>query len=586
MSDILFRYLLMARRRDHSFFRRLLLRDEQLLEAGLEQLVESAAAKVSIKSQHEKVSRKSVTVPYSRHRAIRFYDVATPNRPAAGRFEKRSESFPLKPTLSISTCTPCSGTGKVTCRRCSGRGRRRCGSCSGSGQVRTKSGRMTCGACGGSGRKSCTSCWGSGRQTCSPCAGEGQLASWEEEIYQWLIESDWKEQYPSEQSRSRLRGPFNKWLKKHDDRVADLKPQTAGAHLGFTTPEALGVAARADRDRQALEQAARRNRNRYLFHETVCRLAPVGYSVGRLAGKAHYYWLVGRGEKALEITPWGRADVMKSLGWLGFGSGGPLAYEGFVQTFQLSDFLWNLQLFGELPYFGVMGGLAASTALALAGLRRMICRKPRVQTVGILHEAGEPTPLLPCLAYLGSHTGRLTVLDRVYVTQTQRMLGKMRVARQSESLAVELADGRRVHLIEVAGAPQLSKDQLHLMLKALDGLVILKENAVAQAPGLEIRLRSLTPAKLEIAEAVIDRNPDAEIAGHREGLPLEAIRREFVGSLHAQVDWNILFAKIWRPVDRLLCLPPAPAADRKELPAGKDAAGGNLLPESTYAENS
>ncbi len=582
MSDILFRYLLMARRRDHSFFRRLLLRDEQLLEAGLEQLVESAAARVTITSQHERVRRKSVTVPASRHRAIRFYDVATPNRPAAGRFERRSESFPLRDTLSLFACNTCAGAGKVTCRSCSGRGRRKCGGCGGSGKVRSNKRRMTCGSCNGAGTKACTSCWGSGKQTCARCAGEGRLAGWEEEVYTWLIETDRREQYPLEKSRKPLRGIFNRWLKIDEDRVADLRPQTVGSHLGFASPEALDVAARADRDRQTLEDAARKSDDRYLFHETVCSLSPVGYSVARLSGRARYFWLVGRGEKALEITPRGRPDAVKSLGWLGFSSGGPLAYEGLVQTFGLSDFLMSLQILAELPYFGIVGGLAASGMFTLAGVRRMIYRQPRVRTIGILHEAGEPTPLLPCLAYLGSHTDRLSVLDRVYATQTQRMLGEMRAARQSESLAVELTDGRKVHLIEVANAPRLSDAQLKVMLRALDGLVILKETAARGA--LETRLRSLTSGPLEISEAVIDRDPDAEITGRREVLPLEAIRREFVGSLRAQVDWNTLFAKIWRPVDRLLPLPPTSAEGRKSLPEGDS--GRNLLPDSTYAENS
>ena len=63
MSDVLFRYLLTARRRERSTWRRLLLADDPLLEAGIEQLVETAAARVEVTSQHERVTMESVTVP-------------------------------------------------------------------------------------------------------------------------------------------------------------------------------------------------------------------------------------------------------------------------------------------------------------------------------------------------------------------------------------------------------------------------------------------------------------------------------------------------------------------------------------------
>ena len=101
MSDVLFRYLLTARQRERSAIRRLFLADDPLLEAGVEQLVETAAARVGVTSQHERVDTREVTVPASRRRSVRFYDVAQPNRPQAGHFEQRSEEFPLKGTLKV-----------------------------------------------------------------------------------------------------------------------------------------------------------------------------------------------------------------------------------------------------------------------------------------------------------------------------------------------------------------------------------------------------------------------------------------------------------------------------------------------------
>ena len=121
MSDVLFRYLLTARRRDKSVFRRLVFADEPLLEAGVEQLVETAAARIEVTSQHERVTRRQDTVPASHRHRVRFFDVAQPNRPRPGRFEERFEEFPLGPTLKVYTCDGCGGSGKVRCRRCSGR---------------------------------------------------------------------------------------------------------------------------------------------------------------------------------------------------------------------------------------------------------------------------------------------------------------------------------------------------------------------------------------------------------------------------------------------------------------------------------
>ncbi|MEE8525772.1 MAG: hypothetical protein V3T72_17680 [Thermoanaerobaculia bacterium] len=563
MSDILFRYLLMARRRDRSFFRRLLVHDEQLLEAGVEQLVESAAARVAVRSQHERVGNRSVEVPASHQHRVRFYDVAQPNRPTPGKFEKRREEFPLSATLEILTCTDCSGSGEVRCGRCRGRGKVRCRKCSGSGNVNDGHKSYTCGSCNGSGTRTCSRCHGSGWRTCRRCDGEGQLARWDAEVYEWLIENRSGEEYPLENRR--LRGAFKAWLEIDEDRVENLEPATAAEHLGFDTPEAMEVVARADATRQSLEDEARRSSDTYLFHRSDCSLSPAGYTVVRLQGTARFYWLVGRGEKALEVRPKGRLDGVKMLGWLGLGSGGALTWEFGVRAmeFLTLEVLDPLQLFLWAPELGLWGGAAASGFLVASGARRLLHHQPPVTTVGLLPATGEPTSWLTCLAYLGSYTERLTVLDRAYDTQLERLLGKMRPKRQSESLTVELLGGRRIRLVEVAQPARLSDGQLRFTLQALDGVMILeeKDQPGSGLPGsglpadeLEARLRTIaatTSDTTPIVRVAIDRTAD-RVTAEAEAVPLEAIRRAFVEDLRGDAGWDRQFDRLWNPFEHLL----------------------------------
>ncbi len=547
MSDVLFRYLLTARRRDRSVLRRLVFADEPLLAAGLEQLVETAAARVEVTSQHERVGQRTVTVPASRHRRVRFYDVARPNRPREGRFERRSEAFPLRPSLRIYPCTACGGAGEITCRRCAGRGVAGCPTCGASRRRRGR--RRACRVCGGRGDATCRRCRGRGRVTCGSCRGEGQLASWEVEVYQWLVASRAGEETPRLTEEARVRHAFRRWLKADPDRVANFEPAAVEKHLGYRTPEALEVAARADAHRRRLEDEARSSADRYLFHRTDRSLAPVGYTLMRLAGRGHGYWLVGRGEHAREVTPRGRPDAWKCLGWLGLGSGGTLGYEGVVQAWDLAlPVLEGLTLFAEMPLALLAGGSAASWLLTLAGVRRLHRRQAPVQTVGLIVRGGRPTPFLTCLAYLGSYLGRLTVSDRAYDLQSERLLGRMRPDRQSESLSIELPDGRKVRLVEVARPDRLSDAQVRLMARALDAVMFL-EAPEPKPSDLPQRVASAAPALPTGALAIGAGGDLREAAGP---LPLETIRRTFVEDLAADVDWPAVFERMWRPLDALL----------------------------------
>ncbi len=554
MSDVLFRYLLTARQRERSVFRRYFLADDPLLEAGVEQLVETAAARVGVTSQHERVSRRTVTVPASQRRSVRFYEVAEPNRPREGHFERKLEEFPLGDTVNVFNCPSCSGSGRVKCWTCSGRGAVSCSSCGGSGRTQDSGGRRrTCGGCGGSGRQTCGTCRGSGDVMCGKCRGEGQLASWEVEVYQWLIEQRSADALPLPADESRVRRAFDRWLKTSNEQLASYEPAAVASHLGFDTADALEVAARADAQRRNLEDKAEKSSNRFLFLRSDRSIAPVGYTVVRLDDTARFYWLVGRGDKALEVKPKGRADGVKCLGWMGLGSGGAMAWESLTLAFdQALPVIESLQLLGEGPSLWLAGGSAASWLLTAAGIRRVHLRKPPVPTVGLIPAAGRPTAFLTCLAYLGSYLGHLKVIDRAYDIQSEHLLGRMRPNRQSESLGIELAGGRKIRLVEVANPGGLSAERIRLMAQALDAVMILEQphQLDQTATDLEAQIASAAKPPPRIGTLRIDNGRDLHAL--QAALPLEAVRRAFVEDVAGDVDWQALFDRMWRPLEELL----------------------------------
>ncbi len=554
MSDVLFRYLLTARERERSALRRLFLADDPLLEAGVEELVETAAARVEVTSQHEEVRLESVTVPASRRRSVRFYEAAQPKPPREGHFERRTDKFPLSDTLSVYSCTTCGGSGKITCGRCLGSGRARCASCGGSGRRKDARGRSSwCGSCGGGGGRTCGSCGGSGKVTCGACRGEGRLASWDAEVYIWSIEQRTHDVLPPPAKKSRVKKAFHRWLETAEtapehagELVTSFEPTTVGDHLGFETAETRSVATRADRHRRRLEDEARTARGRYLFHRTDRRIAPVGYVIVRLAGRARHYWLVGRGAQAEEVTPRGRPDGVKCLGWLGLGSGGAMSYESVNMAWEQTVPLVEAMV--QAPSLSLAGGAAGSWTLTLIAGHRVRSRKPPVPAVGLITTDGRQTTFLTCLAYLGSYVGHLEVLDRAYDFQSRRLLGGAGSHRQSESLGIELAGGRRIRLVEVANPHGLSAELLTLMARALDAVLIL-EQPDQTAADLSARLAAVDPAPRIGTLAVDDRQ---RLDDPGAALSLEAVRRAFVEDIGAEVDWRALFDRMWRPLDDLL----------------------------------
>ena len=552
MSDILFRYLLFARKREKSWLRRLFLAEENLLSSGVEQLTESAAARVEVTSQHERKSFDNITVPVSRHRRVTFYAVAVPERPTPGHPEERTQRFPLKPSLRIQTCSTCRGQGEVRCPKCRGRRTNRCWACGGSGRVRQGKRRRRCGFCGGDGRQTCATCLGSGDVTCGVCEGERQVATWVEEVYRWLLERRVHDEVPPQDPKRVLRA-FRTWRRIEPDLVQNLSIAVAIEHLGYQTTEALGIVQRAEERRQALETEARNSQDRYLFHLDTLHLSPVAFTVLRWRTQASIYWLVGRGERAVEVPPRGSADRTKLLGWLGFGSGATLTWDTVVEQYALELPQLVEGLLGPLEASptATVGGAISGWVLGLLGFRPMTQRPRPVLTVAVLPAEGRATPWLTCLAYLGCYTQRLKVLDRNYDVRLQRLLGDLGPDRLSRSLTLELNDGRHVRLVETPTFVSFSEQQLRLMADAVDGVLVLETAEAREPDGLAELLATAEPPTSRVL-ATIDRSADTPLGLPGTSVPVEAIRRAFVHDLSSSIDWSALFDQFWQPLHALL----------------------------------
>ena len=125
----------------------------------------------------------------------------------------------------------------------------------------------------------------------------------------------------------------------------------------------------------------------------------------------------------------------------------------------------------------------------------------------------------------------------------------MRPDRQSESLSIELPDGRKVRLVEVANPRGLSDHQVRLMVQALDGVMIL-EHPERPAARLSVRISAAAAEPPRIG--VLPVADDGDLQDPEAALPLEALRRAFVEDVRGDSDWPALFERMWQPLDELI----------------------------------
>lgn len=319
------------------------------------------------------------------------------------------------------------------------------------------------------------------------------------------------------------------WLTGRDEGVASFSVADAEGHLGYRTDAVDAVCERGERSCEVLEAEAQAGtRNRCLFLQTSRYLVPVGYSVLRQDERASWYWLLGRGAEAIEVLPWRRPDPVKVLGWVGaaaFVVVAALVAEALLSGATIPSDAW-------LSYgvSGVTGAVAAAV-----GLPRAFARPQLVRTVVVLSDSQITAAFLPCVAALGSYLGAFHVRDSAWVAHLDALQGGARSARQSDSVTLQLPDGRRVRIVHLAregggGAASAA-------VAGVDGVVLLGPASSGEAGALMTPSAPGTPASARLVLT------DDELAG---------LQREWVAGMQDDTEIRARFRRLWKPVADVL----------------------------------
>jgi hypothetical protein len=535
MSDVLFRDLLKAREHDRSWLQRAFLSDERRLAAGIERLIETAAIRVEVVSQHERISLETVTGPASRQRKIRFVDDPQAHPPDPNHPVSRVDRFALRSTLQVRTCLGCRGSGEGRCDHCSGTGALLGGH---EAQIR-----------------SCEQCHGTGSTRHHECGGEGEVATWDEEVHAYTLEKH-ADTFLPEEAPSSARKAVEEWLGAHHDSTSDSLQKSAFAALGYETPELLSVIRRAEMRQSSYEHAARTHAARCLFVNARYSIVPMSacYARSEITSRQTRSWLVGRGRDAIELAPRPFVDPWKAMTWPGLAVGSATGLEAWMQLHGTSLALPFAATSAAVP--AVLTGLAvAGLSGAGVGVQRILAGHRRaVRTIAVLACGGEPTLYLPCLAALGSHVRALEVLDRLWRRNLESLLGEAEASSFSRTLGLRTAHGDVVRLIEVADPHRLTPEEARRMTEASQGILFLE---TPESPQESLRSRIHSATTLRPTELSLLLDAHAEEADQRgrtpgNGLALGAIRRAFVGETKHTFDWAAVFVELWGPLSALL----------------------------------
>jgi hypothetical protein len=542
MSDALFRYLLMARERDQSWRRRLLLSDdERLLAAGFVRLTETVALRVeyAVQSMREK-TQPSNTIPASAVDKVIFYEQPVRDPPPKGVLRSSIDIYPIRSTLKIEPCPWCMARGWVHCNTCLGTRRVICPRCQG------KSSWHRCERCGNSRVVECSDCDQDGHVVDGLCFGEGRVASWRESIIHYTIERITESFVPPGIPANVVRAA-DEALKTPGITVAPFTEAGTVAALGYSTPETAVVLVPA-LHRPAAIKLARDAAPADCLH-IVSTASVIPLSSCRVLSESRRtdaeYWLVGRGDAAVEIPPRTASDRWK-LGTL----------PGFVLSIgSLSE---AAALHGAPGHIIALLGFAGLGAIGLAtsaiGLRRILFGgRRRVRTIAVLPCSGVGTPYLTCLGAVGSFTGALTVLDHTYGGDLRTLMEDGQEISHSQTVAVRSKSGDYVRLIELARFDTLTGSERARMAAAVDGIIYL-----ARPDETADRLRELlrsasahppdTLLRLDLVADQCDRSGQTP----QGGLALSVVRRAFTRRSDGDLDWSSVFTSLWQPVAELL----------------------------------
>ncbi len=546
MSDALFRFLLMAKEHDRFWYRWAFPAGDKLLAAGIERVIDTAAITVDVLVQRERMSIARASCPASERAAIRFYEKAEPHRPKAPVFEHRTEAFPVSGTQSVGRCADCLGLGTVKCEHCEGRGQTRCERCDGHGRFKRAlvdgEPRIEdpCHRCGGDGVADCPRCHRRKVVRHDSCAGTGTLLTWDETVFTWWAEKVRETHLPPQGPQDELKKAVEQWVSAVEDSIQELTQEVVAERLGYDSADVALLVESARLTGESVEKRVGAPGERCLFVTKRFRIVPIGACCYRPRPNkaAEEFWLVGRGDRAIELS---RPHVGSrwTVGYWGLGF---LIADAFHGLYQVSPIAATA---------GVLGLSLAATELK----RALFDRDARVTTLAVLPAANGLRTYLTCLATLGAYVGRLEVVDQTYRAHLEVLMGEAYQAAQSRSVVFRQKGGRLLRLVQVARPSDLSDGEWRRLTRAVDGVVFLEEAADDGAAELQRRVAGVSPALLAAARLQLSqRATDADRNGVTpEGrLAIEAIRRAFVSETRAELDWQAVFDRLWAPVAAVL----------------------------------
>lgn len=553
MADVLYRYLRMSRENVGSWQQRAFQTDERLLAAGLEKIVETAAVRVEFCSQLERTGVVTASAPASKWDQVAFVDSPVRNPPVAPKLETRADHFPLRRSLQIQTCFPCNGEGVITCKACQGRGTASCKACDGRGyHTNLKLERIPCRECQGRGHWACRECNEKGRYTHEACAGEGKVATWDEEVHTYSVARQ-GETFLPENAPPQAKELVEAWMQKHSRDLPELSFEAVSEEVGYATPELAAAVSKAESRRGAFALKAGDWDDRGLFSAVTCRIVPMSACFIKSDGKIpHRFWLVGRGEDAVEIRPERLVDQWKIAGvWGGVVAGitGLIAL-ALWHSWWLHPESSNVAL---PAIFGVVALLG--TAVAGFGLSRFLMgRRTTVHVITIVPSSGDPTVLLPCLAYLGPASRKVEVLDRAWNNDIQKLLAEERPAPHTRTVAMRTAEDVFVRLVEVGRPDRLSHDEWSRIAEISKGILYLEDDGASPDP-LKAQLHAATterPPELSLKVDTVTPECDRKGITDLGNIGLDGIRRVLLQAGRVSLDWVAIFDVLWKPISTML----------------------------------
>ena len=526
VSDLLLRYLLTARKRDRSPWRRMLFGPETFLSAGLQDLFNGAAARVEVHSQHEMRHSVKREAPASHRHRIEFVVESRPARPLAPHFRDDRQVFALRPTLRTGACGDCSSTGTVCCR-----------------------------VCGAQNPADCRRCAQTGREACTRCDGEGQLAHWTDDVFTYTIESEAKTIAPVDPPVAAVETAVDQWLAHHPSTlIARFARPQAEAHLGYHSAAVSMVCQRAREHEIELLQALPERPGRCLFHRVNRHLEPVRNALFRVGDSPLRFWVVGRGDDAIEVFPPQRLSMLRLV--LGavlvatvtalpalttpLGVQPPAVVDAFSTP--LGCILWGVLL-----------------ALLVAVYAAVVRRSASARAIVVLRDTPEPTPWLPCLAAVGSHVSAVQVADHTHQALMDAMVSISGRAGSAHSITLQHNAGPNIRLLERDGTKPLPPGLCRRLVREVDGIVCLaKANALGRTPS------PVLPLFEDLAQ-----HPDRRVSMHHAAwvqeptsaspaLALGSIQTAYVAGIADRAHWRAVFHALWSPIASFAPTPSVP----------------------------